>query len=266
MIRSSKAIQASVLATVNNKEQREKDRSKIILDLVHDLQYCALHALGYHKTKINGKEEYHCRLEMCPRPEEIPPELHEDFHNSVGLKNPSDISLETSIEEFCVNRPVIAKKSVMIKNYAKRYLEDNETLCGSNIINHVFGDHEKCPSGYCTKRKLGALQENTLSTLKIIMMFMVAKSDRLVEYLNSNIAETFAAQINMICGGRRVNLVTSINFARQCILGALNMDLGYSWHYEAQLEMRLRPSNVVKTYAEKIAKQRKQANDRHRPP
>jgi hypothetical protein len=214
------------------------------------------YALGYHEK---------CRPEVCPRPEDVPAGLETEFDDV--CESVTETSVVQVLQEFCNTRPALNKKKQIIVQQGKRIFEKKKTLKNSNVVAHAFGAHQNCPNGFCCKRQFGNLQQNTKDMLVAVLDKKAAsKAHRIVENLDSNIAESLGAAVHMTCASRRVNLHQRDGYTRQCTLAALNMDQGYGWHAEAQRSVGMRPSPVLDKYAEKIDRRRELANERKRAP
>jgi hypothetical protein len=118
----------------------------------------------------------------------------------------------------------------------------------------------QCPAQLCCKRTI-SLSEAAKNALIDCTSFLVEKAERLVENLDSNIAESFVSILNMTCNGRRTNLQLRSAFQRQATLTGLTMARGYSWHSTAQRKAGLRPTNVLQKNAEYVNRRQKRAKE-----
>jgi hypothetical protein len=240
MIRSGKAIQESLKAT-RDKMVHQQDRLRIVSALAHVLSVCGLPGVGYH-------DQY--RREVCSLPEFISQELEQEFAEI------SDMFSNENIGNALRNLCGIRKQTTIVRQ-VKRAIDAKVSMKEGNVLSLAFNDHEECPTVICKKGRVGELLANSQTILTDEMGFMVAKAEKLVENLNSNLAESFVAMMHMMLNGRRTNSQDGGVFTGQTLLAGLTMARDYSWHAAAQKAMGIEPKKVIETFAERINQRRK---------
>jgi hypothetical protein len=244
--RSAKAIQASCEASTD-KFVRERARSAIISDVSRDLAECSMHATGHHVD---------CRRAVCPLPEDTPVEILTAFEQVRG-----DITRENVtqvVTELCVNFPALAPKKIKIIHRVRLVLECEPSV-EVDVLRHAYDDHAGC-SDTCRDRPL-ILCDLAKVNMRKETSFLVAKAGRLVENHTSNAAESMGAMVNQFYYGRRTNITGRGVQVRQATLAGLTMARGYKVHRGLQQKMNFKPSNVLDTYANHVAKRRQRARD-----
>jgi hypothetical protein len=157
-------------------------------------------------------------------------------------------------------------------------LNNDIELTHSNAINHGMNYHQNCPEQICKFYKLGQLSrveertediEKGIQQLEDAFKIIAGNAEKLIYYLNSNLAESFMAIQNMMLGGRRTNNQLRGTYKRQVRMAALVMSEGYSRHAILYERMGVRPTKSMEKLSKQVQLRRekdaKRANKRHRP-
>jgi hypothetical protein len=246
--RSAKAVQESHKAS-SDKLVRERVRAAIIIDTSKDLSVCALHATGHHDG---------CRPEVCPQAEvkAISPDILKAFEKVKGY-----FSIETVTQvvgALCDHFPDLEPKKHAII-YAARETLRRQSVVTVTMLHHAYGNHKGC-SVTCSQRPI-KMCELAKKELVKETSFLVAKVERLLENLDSNVAESYGAMLHQFSDGRRTNLQGRGAGIRQATLAGLTMARGYAFHRAVQQDLGFLPSNVLDCYAQHVAKRRKKAKE-----
>jgi hypothetical protein len=246
--KSAAKIQKSVEASTDE-SVLQQNRLRIIDELKDDLTKSALHAIGHHHES--------CR-ETCPRPV-ISPDLVQavdEVRETLCRENVTAV-----VTTLCERFPELLPKKVTFIQETRRVLD--EGVSTESALYHAYGDHTRCHQK-CSQRPL-EICDDVKKALTVQTEYLTEKAHRLVENLDSNVNESFAAVTNMLFSGRRTNLQGRGGTKRQAILAGLTMSRGYKWHAAAQRAMNLRPSKVLDDYAEYINQRRKRAKENTKP-
>jgi hypothetical protein len=204
---------ASKLKTIEATDEYERQEAKrcIIDELWTDLHACALHALNIHDA---------CRREKCR------------FITATDEWDFSELDGVDAVQQWLKTRPKYKMFTSKVLKMVKLAIANDISIEHSNALQHALNNHSDCPPALCDLIRLEKkLDDATKKHLQKNMMRLANKAERVAEYLNSNLAESYMAIMNMLLGGRRINNQLRGAFFRQTRLAALIMSDGYFRYY-----------------------------------
>jgi len=92
-----------------------------------------------------------------------------------------------------------------------------------NSVHHVFGEHSKCDSYFCSKPK----EFNYIEKIKVIdfdfyfnilehLRFLARHSNSLLQNFDSNVVESLNGIIAKLIGGKRIHFAKSRSYQGRC--------------------------------------------------
>jgi len=104
-------------------------------------------------------------------------------------------------------------------NHSPRSLQ-NDII---NSVNHVFGEHSKCDSYFCSKpkefnyiEKMKAIDFDFYSNVLKHLRFLARHSTSLLQNVDSNVVESLNGIIAKLIGGKRIHFAKSRSYQGRC--------------------------------------------------